>query len=61
MGISLTVLEYLGIDKKKIFHRLKRNPKNIIQYQTPFLTDKMRKVVNNKKYIIPYFMSLQEE
>ena len=61
IGISLTVLEYLGIDKKKIFHRLKRNPKNIIQYQTPFLTDKMRKVVNNKKYIIPYFMSLQEE
>lgn len=61
MGISLTILEYLGIDKKKIFALLRRNPKNIIQYHTPFLTDKMRKVINNKKYVIPYFMSLQEE
>lgn len=59
LGLSLTMLEYIGIARKKVLRFLYKNPANKIQYQTQFLDEQMRKVLNNKKYVIPYFMSIQ--
>ena len=61
LGISLKILKYININIKKIYKILYSNKNNIIYNNDSFLTLKMRKVINNKKYVIPYFISILEE
>lgn len=60
LGISLTIAEYMGIKREKILSRIRSNPQNIVSYTDSFLDTNMRKVINNKKYVIPYFMAIQD-
>ena len=60
LGISLTIAEYMGIKREKILSRIRLNPQNIVSYTDSFLDANMRKVINNKKYVIPYFMAIQD-
>jgi hypothetical protein len=61
LGISLRMLKYIKIDIKKIFRLLYKNKNNIIYNTDSFLTNEMKKVITNKKYVIPYFISILEE
>lgn len=60
LGISLDIAEYIGIKRDKIISRIISNKCNKITYTDSFLDINMRKVINNKKYVVPYFMSIQE-
>ena len=61
LGISLRILKYIKIDIKKIFRLLHKIKNNIIYNTDSFLTNEMKKVITNKKYVIPYFISILEE
>lgn len=60
LGISLEMTNYLGIDKRKIIDKLKANPSNKIFFNYHFLDDKMKIILENKKYIAPYFIAIHE-
>ena len=56
LGISLTILEYCGIQKAKVMKKLAACRYNhIIEANTKYLY-KLEKVLANKKYAVPYFM-----
>lgn len=56
LGISLTILEYCGIQKAKVMKKLAACRYNhIIEANTKYLY-KLKKVLANKKYAVPYFM-----
>ena len=57
-GFSLTVAEYCGINKEKILKRLKSNSHVKISYNDYFIDNNIKKLFNNKKYVIPYFMKI---
>ena len=59
--ISLTMTDYMGVDRKKIIRKLRQNKYNIVYYHNTFLDEKMKEIANKKQYILPYFMSLQED
>ena len=59
LGLSLEMTDYLGIERNKILNKIKRNSENIIKYSDSFLDLSLKKVINNKKYVMPYFMSIQ--
>lgn len=61
LGISLTMTDYMGVDRKKIIRKLRQNKNNIVYYHNTFLDEKMKEIANKKQYILPYFMSLQED
>lgn len=61
LGISLTMTDYMGVDRKKIIRKLRQNKYNIVYYHNTFLDEKMKEIANKKQYILPYFMSLQED
>lgn len=61
LGISIKILKYINIDIKKVFRLLYKNKSNIIYNTDSFLTQEMKKVITNKKYVIPYFISILEE
>lgn len=55
-GLSLTLCEYCGIDKRKVIERIKNNTHNKFIYDTSFLTvDAKRIIGNNTHYILPMF------
>lgn len=58
IGISLDILNYLNISTEKVFNKLKQNKNNIIYKNDYFLSEKIKKIIINKKYLIAYFMSL---
>lgn len=61
-GLSMTLLEYIGIEKAKVIKKIKANRKNRFLYDTSFLDQGLRKVIdNNTHYILPLaevFLSL---
>lgn len=59
LGLSLEMTDYLGIDRTKIINKIRKNKNNIIKYSDSFLDLSLKKVINNKKYVMPYFMSIQ--
>ena len=56
-GISLSLLEYIGINKDKILQRIKANKSNIIIYDK---TEKVHKILKevgyDNRYSVPYLM-----
>ena len=61
LGISIKILKYINIDIKKVFRILYKNKNNIIYNTDSFLTQEMKRVITNKKYVTPYFISMLEE
>ena len=60
MGISLTILQYCGINIDKIITRITNNSLNVVYNETtPFVKELKKEIGNNKEYAIPYFMSME--
>lgn len=52
-GISLTLAEYIGVDRKKAVLRVKKNRKNRFIYDTRFLDSDIRSVIGANTHYIP--------
>lgn len=60
MGISLTILQYCGINTDKILTRITNNSLNVVYNETtPFVKELKKEIGNNKEYAIPYFMPME--
>ena len=61
-GISLQTLEYAGISRRKVLHRIKQNKNNRFLYDTSFITQELRSVIgNNTHYILPLYKYFSQE
>ena len=58
LGISISILEYIKINIKNLFKRLYSNENNIICTNASECIKSIREEIGNKKYAIPYFMSI---
>ena len=58
LGISISVLEYINVDIKKFFKRLYSNENNVICTNASDCVKSIKSEVGNKKYVVPYFMSI---
>jgi len=58
LGISLIILEYIGIKKEKIIKKIYSNKNNIICTDISECIKIIKKEIGNKKYAVPYFMSI---
>ena len=57
-GVSVGMLKYMKIDVKKHLNKL-RNNKNVRIFENDYkLNFHFKKLINNKKYVIPYFLSI---
>lgn len=55
-GLSLTLCEYIGIDRYKVIKRLKANKNNIFVYDLSVFSDDIRKFIgDNTHYILPIY------
>lgn len=53
-GLSLTLCEYCGVNRKKIISRIKKNPQNVFIYNTSFIDREIHNIIgNNTHYILP--------
>lgn len=53
-GLSLTLLEYIGVEKGKVIKRVKANRMNRFVYDTSFIDQRLRGVIGaNTHYILP--------
>jgi hypothetical protein len=59
-GISLSDIQYLGINKNRILRLLNSNSSNIIVENNDFLTKKMRQIIKEDKILIPYLYFLSK-
>lgn len=53
-GLSFDDLEYIGVKRDKVIHRLKRNYYNQVITNEYFLSKNMKKVINGSKILVPY-------
>ena len=60
LGISLRILKYNKIAISKIIGLLKNNRSNKLYYDDKCLSYKLKRIINNKKYVTPYFLSIFE-
>ncbi len=58
LGISISIMEYMKIDIKKFFRKLYSNKNNIICTNASECVKSVKAEIGNKKYVIPYFMSM---
>lgn len=58
LGISISILEYIKVDTKKFFRKLYSNENNIICTNASECVKSIKAEIGNKKYVIPYFMSI---
>jgi hypothetical protein len=59
-GISLSNIQYLGINKNRILRLLNSNSSNIIVENHDFLSKKMRQIIKEDKILIPYLYFLSK-
>lgn len=59
LGMSVDILEYLGVKKKKILNIIQKNEKNKVFFNDFKFNYKIKKLIESKKYITPYFLSLE--
>lgn len=59
-GISLSDIQYLGINKNRILRLLNSNTSNIIVENHDFLSKKMRQIIKEDKILIPYLYFLSK-
>ena len=58
LGLSLEMTDYAGFERNKILKYVKNSCNSVIKYSDAFLDLSLKKIINNKKYVIPYFMSI---
>jgi hypothetical protein len=56
LGVSFQQLEYCGIKREKVIDKIKKNKKDGIIYDTSKDIIKLGRFLDNKKYVIPYFV-----
>ncbi len=61
LGVSSDILSYIGIKKYKVVELLEKNKQNIIFFNDFSINHKIKKIIDTKRYVIPYFLSLNEE
>ena len=61
LGISLSVLHYCGINTAKRLKKLTLNKHNKIFYNDSSISPYIKQYAKNKRYIIPYFLSLANQ
>jgi hypothetical protein len=55
-GLSLTLCEYLGVDKNKVISKIRSNTSNEFINNTSFLTSDVKRIIgNNTHYILPLY------
>lgn len=59
-GISLSDIQYLGINKNRILRLLNSSSSNIIVENHDFLSKKMRQIIKEDKILIPYLYFLSK-
>ena len=59
-GISLSDIQYIGINKNRILRLLNGNSSNIIIENNDFLSKKMRQIIKEDKILIPYLYFLSK-
>lgn len=57
-GVSLSDIEYSGMDSSKLLRKIKNNPAVKIVNERDFVSFETRELIKNKKYMIPYLSSL---
>lgn len=57
-GISLSDIEYLGINKQRILKLFRSNNSNIIIENNDFLSKKMKQTIKDDKILVPYLYFL---
>ena len=58
LGISLSIIEYIKVDISKIFKKIYSIKENIICTNTADCVKEIKSEIGNKKYVVPYFMSI---
>ena len=58
IGVSLTDIEYSGIDSGKLLKKVRNNRAIKIVEERDFVSFETRDLIKNKKYMIPYLSSL---
>ena len=61
LGLSVDIIEYLGVRKRKVLDMLHKNENNKVFYNDFQFNYKIKKIIETKKYITPYFLSLNIE
>lgn len=57
LGISLEITDWIGIDREKLIGFIKSNENSSIRFSDSFLDFGVKKIISNKKYVTPYFIS----
>lgn len=58
VGVSLSDIEYSGMDSSKLLRKVRTNPAIKIVEERDFVSFETRDLIKNKKYMIPYLSSL---
>ena len=57
-SVSTDILSLFNVSKKKIFNIIRGNKKNIIFTNDNKISSKIKRLIVNKQYVIPYLLSL---
>lgn len=60
LGISMEILNYMGIDVKKHLNKILKNSNIKIFFNDTTINPYMKQFSKNKRFLIPYFLSLME-
>ena len=60
LGLSIKIIKYINLKIDKIIKKIRNNSNNIIYTNDYFLDERIKNMITNKKYVIPYFMSIKE-
>ena len=60
LGLSIKIMKYINLKIDKIIKKIRNNSNNIIYTNDYFLHERIKNMITNKKYVIPYFMSIKE-
>lgn len=58
-GISLDLLEYMGISKRSVYDKIKKCQSCEILHYDTFVSGELRKHIQNKRFIVPYIWHLK--
>lgn len=60
-GLSTKIMKYAKIDIDRIYRMLYKCESNVVRTSDSFVNSNMKKVLNNKRYAMAYFISMLED
>lgn len=60
IGVSFDILDYIGVNRKKIIKLITSNQTNKVFFNNFQIDYKIKNIISNKQYAIPFFLSLKE-